>query len=422
MKIIEHLFGTKKKNTCTENAKPKENDIALGENMTCPQDMNVLVIGSSGSGKGPCFINPNIKRLSNKKNTSAVIVDPNGELWRENHKALEEAGYSVEYFNIDDTDNSGHFNPLNYMFNEEKASQIADTFISCTDSGMDDPFWQNASKQLMRALILYMCANDNYTGRNNIETLIEHASSLTSIREGILKDFYDKATEQGGYPLFVKTYDALSLLPEKTLKSSIASLNVILSAYATKQFLKMTRTDGIKVYTLFNTPTVVFIGVPLYDTSYTFLYKILVNECQNEMLKRSSEAKQPYRVEFYFPECESAGYIDLVNVAKRNGMTFCAAFKSIDQLKHLYGDNWENILAGFDAIVFMGTGRDSDIAYISKLCGTKTTIKAPGGKVDASSPMTKEPVLSEDEIRWLSIDKEVVLVKGQAPVIVNKLS
>ena len=62
------------------------------------ENLNVLVIGGSGSGKSRFYVKPNIMQL----NTSYVVTDPKGELLRSCGRLLKKAGYEIRVFNLID--------------------------------------------------------------------------------------------------------------------------------------------------------------------------------------------------------------------------------------------------------------------------------------------------------------------------------
>ena len=75
-------------------------------------NLNVLIIGGSGSGKTRFFAKPNIMQL----NTSYVITDPKGEILQSTGKMLEEAGYVVRGFNLIEMEHSNNYNFFDAKF------------------------------------------------------------------------------------------------------------------------------------------------------------------------------------------------------------------------------------------------------------------------------------------------------------------
>ena len=80
-----------KKNIHIEGEKGKR--LILTENHSLiadgSADLNTLVIGGAGSGKFRSFIEPNMQDLPD--DTSFVITDPDGEIWKETHEKMEKA-------------------------------------------------------------------------------------------------------------------------------------------------------------------------------------------------------------------------------------------------------------------------------------------------------------------------------------------
>ena len=62
------------------------------------KNLNVMVIGGSGSGKSRFYVKPNLMQA----NTSYVCTDPKGELLRSTGKMLEHYGYNIKVFNLID--------------------------------------------------------------------------------------------------------------------------------------------------------------------------------------------------------------------------------------------------------------------------------------------------------------------------------
>ena len=87
------------------------------------ENLNVLVIGGSGSGKSRFYVKPNIMQL----NTSYVVTDPKGELLRSCGKLLQKAGYEIRVFNLIDMAHSNNYNPFNYIY--DKNGEVNKTYV-----------------------------------------------------------------------------------------------------------------------------------------------------------------------------------------------------------------------------------------------------------------------------------------------------
>ena len=90
----------------------KKEGILLAKDNYLPVDkrgnINVLVIGGSGSGKSASFVTPNVTNLLG----SYVFTDPKGELYDKTASYFRENGYEIKVLNLIQPQNSDGFNPL----------------------------------------------------------------------------------------------------------------------------------------------------------------------------------------------------------------------------------------------------------------------------------------------------------------------
>lgn len=77
-------------------------------------NLNVLVIGGSGSGKTRYHIKPNLLQM----NASYVCSDPKGTVIEEVGRALVRGGYKIKVLNTIDFSCSMHYNPFVYLHSE----------------------------------------------------------------------------------------------------------------------------------------------------------------------------------------------------------------------------------------------------------------------------------------------------------------
>ena len=72
-----------------------------------------ICIGTTGSGKTTCNVEPQLRALASQKNKpNFFITDPKGELFFHHAKFLKERGYNVKIINFKDTSKSEKWNPL----------------------------------------------------------------------------------------------------------------------------------------------------------------------------------------------------------------------------------------------------------------------------------------------------------------------
>ena len=115
------------------------------------RNLNVLVIGGSGSGKTFNYVTPNIMQL----NANYFITDPKGTLLKDAGYLFADNGYEIKSFNTINLDESMHYNPLKYVKTDTDILSFVNCYIMNTngDGKAGDPFWENAERMLYTALI-----------------------------------------------------------------------------------------------------------------------------------------------------------------------------------------------------------------------------------------------------------------------------
>ena len=78
------------------------------------RNMNVLVVGGSGSGKTRFWLTPQLLQA----HSSYVVVDPKGGVLGQVGAFLQRRGYQIKVFNSIDFSKSMHYNPMAYARHE----------------------------------------------------------------------------------------------------------------------------------------------------------------------------------------------------------------------------------------------------------------------------------------------------------------
>ena len=92
------------------------------------RNLNIIVIGGSGSGKTRFFAKPNIMNA----NTSFVILDPKGELLRDTGNLLKAKGYDIKVLDLINMDKSYCYNPFVYLRNDNDIQRLVTNIFKNT--------------------------------------------------------------------------------------------------------------------------------------------------------------------------------------------------------------------------------------------------------------------------------------------------
>lgn len=117
------------------------------------RNLNVLIVGGSGSGKTRYFVKPNLMQLYG----DYIVTDPKGTLLKECGHLFADHGYEISALNTVDFSASCHYNPLRYVKTDAEILSFVNCLIKNTngkkDGGSSDPFWENSEKLLYVSLI-----------------------------------------------------------------------------------------------------------------------------------------------------------------------------------------------------------------------------------------------------------------------------
>lgn len=110
-------------------------------------NLNVLVIGGSGSGKTRYHIKPNLLQM----NASYVCSDPKGTVIEEVGRALVRGGYKIKVLNTIDFSCSMHYNPFVYLHSETDILTLVTVIMTNTqgEAKGGDGFWESATRSLV---------------------------------------------------------------------------------------------------------------------------------------------------------------------------------------------------------------------------------------------------------------------------------
>ena len=165
---------------------------AIPTELTGGGNTHVLMVGSSGSGKTTRGFIPNIMQL----NSSMVIIDQKGALYRDMAPGLRSAGYNVDVIDFIHPEKSTvHWNPLVRIKTEEQEDAFARTFFVSTGKS-DDAYWDLAPAQLFKAIfagLKEMKPGQTPTLRDimTIESMVHSRGNEGSPRDNALDIFFN---------------------------------------------------------------------------------------------------------------------------------------------------------------------------------------------------------------------------------------
>ncbi len=346
------------------------------------KNLNMLIIGSPGTGKTRYFAKPNILQA----NTSYVITDPKGEILRDTGCFLQKKGYRIKVLNVIDMEHSDGYNPFEYIRDETDVLKVIDCLVQNTtpeNAQSNDPFWEKAETALLQAL-LYFIWYELPKEEQNFATVLEllrkaevretdeeHESDLDLI-------FKQLEREKPGH-IALKQYSIFKQAAGKTAKSILISAGVRLAMFNIPAVANLTSRDTLELETIGDEKTAVFVLMSDSSTTFNFLVAMMYTQFFDTLYYVADfkyRGRLPVHVRFILDEFANIGQIPnfdkLVGTMRSREVSVSVIIQNISQLKSIYENSWENIIGNCDSLLFLGGKDIATLEYISKALGEET--------------------------------------------------
>lgn len=402
------------------------------------RNMNILVIGGSGSGKTRYFCKPGLYSA----NCSYLVTDPKGELLKAAGELLLSLGYEVRVFNLIDPEQSDCYNPFVYVREEKDVLSLIDNLIKNTtprNASSNDPFWEKAEVALDSALMLYLI-HEAPQDEQNFETMI-YMMNFADVREedeqyrSPLDMLFRALEEEQPAHVAVKQYKVFKQAAGKTAKSILVTAAVRLAAFNIPQYAAMTSMDEMDFGSLGERKRAIFCVIPVNDSSMNYLVGMLYTQCFQELYRRADlkyNGRLPVPVRVIQDEwanvAQPESYPKILATCRSYNIGLNIIVQNVQQIKALYEKEHESIIGNCDTLLFLGGGNEpASLEFIVKLLGRETLAtrtrgltKGRNGSSTTNYQQTGRDLMTVDEVRKLDTNKAILFIRGEDPVIDRK--
>ena len=409
--------------------------IILAENNYLPVDkrgnVNVLVVGGSGSGKSASYAIPNAYQMLG----SYVFTDPKGELYDRTAGFLKQNGYKIKVLNLVHPQYSDGYNPLMHVSSEIDVDVIAHTIVKGQKSAdsTSDPFWDDSAETLLKALIYYLLATRPEEEQNlaSCAELVRAANSNGG--NNMLTDLMSQLPYD--HPARMN-YKSIEIAPEKTYSSILSTLQSKLGKFDSKEIAELTSTDTINFEEIGQEKTAVYVISPDTHTTYNFLLTIFFSQMIQQLYDFADNNGGQLQIPTYFilDEFANIGQIpdfdQKISTSRSRKISFSVILQNLDQLEAIYDKSYETIIGNCDTHVFLGSNSQKTVEYFSKALGEKT-INHNSTSVNRDKQHHKQgysnsdqimarALMTPDELRRMDNDLCIIFVKGLRPIKADK--
>lgn len=409
------------------------------------ENLNVLVIGGSGSGKSRFYVKPNIMQL----NTSYVVTDPKGELLRSTGKLLEDNGYKIKVFNLIDMRNSHNYNPFAYVY-DRKTGELNKSYVikmvnvlmkNTKQEGASggDQFWDDATKALLSALAFYLLEKgaDNEKNFAWVMQLLKQAEVKEDEEdfESPLDIKFKELEAENPISMAVSYYKDFKKAAGETAKSILISCAVRLQAFNLPDVANLTHTDTLELDKIGDEKTAVFVIIPSSDVTFNFLAAMMYTQLFDTLYDTANfkyGGRLPVHVRCLLDEFANIGTIPDFDklLATMRSMEISAniIIQNIAQLKKMYDKSWEILTGNCDSLLFLGGKEASTTEMISKALGKETidvvaqnrTKGHRNNSTSINNSIMGRELMTADELTVMPTDECILIVRAFHPFYCHK--
>ena len=368
---------------------------------------------------------------------SYVFTDPKGELYDKTAGFLKKNGYDIKVLNLVNPENSDGYNPLAHINNEIDVDVIANTIIrgQKSEGGNSDPYWDNMSEMLLKALIYYLISRGVREEENLVSCAEMVRAANTSGGSNMLTELMNDLPADHPARINYKSIEVVAA-SEKTFSNVLSSLQSKLGKFDSKEISEVTSTDTINFEDIGSKKTAVYVISSDTHTAYDFLLTIffaqMIQQLYDYADKNGGRLKVP--VFFILDEFANIGKIPdfdkKISTSRSRGISFSVILQNLDQLEAVYEKSHETIMGNCDTHVFLGSNSFKTVEYFSKALGEKTITRDSKSvnrdKNDkrqgysTSDQVMGRALMTPDELRRMDNDLCIIFEKGLKPVKARK--
>ena len=398
------------------------------------RNLNILVVGGSGSGKTRFFCKPGIMSV----NCSYLIIDPKGEMLRSTGYLLKDEGYDIKVFDLIHPRQSDGYNPFTYIRDDPDVLKLMDNLVKNTTppkGASNDPFWEKAEIALDSALMLYLLY-EAPAEEQNFEMLMFMLECARVMEEdeqyqSPLDLLFQTLEERDPSHIAVREYKVYKQAAGKTAKSILVTASVRLAAFIFPQYAAMMQTDEMDFASLGERKRAIFCVIPVNDGSMNYLVSMLLTQCFQQLYLRADErynGRLPVPVRVIQDEwanvAQPDSYPKVLATCRSYNIGINIIVQNIQSIKALYKDEWEGIIGNCDTLLFLGGGNEpTSLEFVSKLLGKETVhtrtrgqTKGRSGSSSMNFQQTGRDLMTPDEIRMLPTNDALLFIRGEKPV------
>ena len=396
---------------------------------------NVLLVGTSGSGKTRFYIKPNLMESAlNNVFQGIIVTDPKGELLIETGSVMKKHGYDVKVFDIKNW-KGNYWNPFNYFEKDTDILSFVNSLVENTNKGQkgSDPFWDNAAMLLFNSIFFYLKEKCNKEDRNliNVKRLLNLATVSESSEnyKSTLDIMIEELEKENPTSKSVEFYKSFKKASGKTLKSIIITCLSRLNFIGLDEVDKMLSYDDMNIQDIGYKKTVLYICIPDDDSSFNFLSGMFIDQVFRVLIRKAdNERNKPY-IHLFLDEFANIGklnyFCEKISTIRSRNISTTLVVQNTQQIENLYKGQEKVIIENCNTKLVLGTSECAK--WVSEKLGamtidTRTTggSKGKNASRNYNNNQMKRNLLDANEVEQLPKNKCIIMSQGMYPILANK--
>lgn len=404
------------------------------ESVACiTDDVHILIIGATRSGKTRCLVIQSISALA-LAGEGMVVNDPKGELYHYTHSFLESMGYMVQVVDFNNPKKSCRYNPLQMIIDAVNENRIDDAqtytwdFVTFLVEKNDhsEPIWSNGEMSVIAAAVMCVVYDNRdrpeYQNLTNVYNFI--ANMCKPVNKVLPIDAYmDKLPDS--HPA-KKLMAIAKLAPDKMGGSFYTAALTTLRLFITNDIYNMTKESEFSLSDVGAKPKqALFFILPDQKTTYYPIVTLLVSQQYEQLVTYAKKCgnRLPHRVNYILDEFGNFAAISdfqtKMTVAGGYGVRWNLFIQDFNQLIDVYGQEVAKIIQGnCHYWIYFHSQDNSTNEEISKSMGkyTTSTYSLGGSTQKYAAPssstniqLSERSLLNPDEVAKIKRPYQIVL-------------
>ena len=402
---------------------------AGGKELRYSGDSHLYVNGPTRSGKGVSFALLNAQEWRG----SLIALDIKHELFEETGPARLAMGQKCFMF-APGSEQSDRWNPMDWIRpwpgRATDLGNIALALIEAPKHG--DAYWAETARGLFAGVLGYVAESKTCEGQRTIRSALRMMSQGVDLAEVFARTLQDEP-ELSPY---VQDYFRQHMGREKKQRPSFEShITSSLRAWNNSLIAEATSWSDFDITALRKTPMSIFIGTAAGDLrSAEPVIRLFIQQVHDVLMRKLPGGDEPSKVLFMLDEFYQFGrfpeIVDVAPLVAAYGFKIAIIAQNIPQLDVKYGKDVREMLMGnTDVKVFVGIGDKATADYVSAELGREYVAREGWGSSESGMRRNRStqgrweqvPLMAPEDVKALPESKSIVLVRGHAPVVVDKI-